>query len=564
MKKVDLPQPTLLLAPFCSNGTKNTIPLVNSDSSNPQLADLTNGFPLKTQGSPDDGNLPPERADFNGLGNLTTTYDFFYQAGGTFTFNSTISTAIGGYPKDARLWYTNDSGISMILRSTIDDNIDNFNTTPSCIGSTWVVESFAGVENSSVELLDYKFSDKLINNMNWILSDGSWLSGSTYTDVLSHLKEDIAFFPTNTPSIVVSNTGDFTNGTYVRDSSKDEVSGTTTYYGWTYNTTTFYLTIDIDSMSGSDAFSAIQGQRIYKKEDGSFYLTKHKVVKIESETVDNNGTTLTLTVWVGSDGHRIVDVTAGTDQETAVSAIYTQTGVAWYYLLDVANSKFKLPIENLNRLGLPQSVPVSGNEMMVGFTDGLYTGFANINTFGYTPSTSPLGTSVGVATSNAPYSNKTVGLTTDATKSGIVARSELTENAYDGRKYLYFYVGLFNQSAIEQTAGITATTINGKADVDLRNITSQAKEDIAGFGMPDYTSGVTISSNYEAVSNGYLRVQAYINDGTAVGYIDNIEVYRWKDDGNSHGTSFIPIAKGSIWTCSVGFEIQEFYPCLGG
>ena len=77
MKAVDFNQPELLLEVFAKNGTKNTLPLLNTDSANPQRADLTNGFPLATQGSPEDGKLPPERADFNALGFLTTSYDYF-------------------------------------------------------------------------------------------------------------------------------------------------------------------------------------------------------------------------------------------------------------------------------------------------------------------------------------------------------------------------------------------------------------------------------------------------------------------------------------------------------
>ena len=136
----NLTQPTLLLKPFAESGDKNTLPVTNTDASNPQLADLTNGFPQITSESPDDGGLPPERKDFNGLGYLTTTYDFFYQAGGTFTFNATISSAIGGYPKDARLWYTDSNGATTILRSTKNNNTDNFITTPSYIGTSWVAE----------------------------------------------------------------------------------------------------------------------------------------------------------------------------------------------------------------------------------------------------------------------------------------------------------------------------------------------------------------------------------------------------------------------------------------
>lgn len=147
----NLIQPTLLLKPFAQNGDKNDIPLVNNMITNPQLADLTHGFPEITSLRPAQGGLPPERKDFNALGYLTTTYDFFYQAGGVFTFNQTISDAIGGYPLNARLWYLDANGISMIVRSTIANNTNNFLTDSSCIGiagsnKPWVVESFRGIQ----------------------------------------------------------------------------------------------------------------------------------------------------------------------------------------------------------------------------------------------------------------------------------------------------------------------------------------------------------------------------------------------------------------------------------
>lgn len=136
-----LTQPELLLKPFAESGDKNTLPVTNTDASNPQLADLTNGFPQITSEDPDDGGLPPERKDFNGLGYLTTTYDYFAQAGGTYTFSPTISSAIGGYPQGARLWYTDGNGDSVILRSAIANNTYNFNTNSSYIGNQWVPET---------------------------------------------------------------------------------------------------------------------------------------------------------------------------------------------------------------------------------------------------------------------------------------------------------------------------------------------------------------------------------------------------------------------------------------
>lgn len=137
-----LTQPTILLKPFAESGDKNSIPVENTDAQNPQLADLTNGFPSITSDDPDDGGLPPERKDFNGLGYLTTTYDYFYQAGGTFTFNPTVSSAIGGYPLGARLWYTDSNGATSVLRSTIGNNTDNFNDGQGTgIGTTWVKDT---------------------------------------------------------------------------------------------------------------------------------------------------------------------------------------------------------------------------------------------------------------------------------------------------------------------------------------------------------------------------------------------------------------------------------------
>jgi len=136
-----LTQPTLLLKPFAESGDKNSIPVTNTDASNPQLADLTNGFPQVVSEDPDDGGLPPERKDINGLGYLTTTYDYFYQAGGTFTFNPTISSAIGGYPLGARLWYTDGNGATTVVRSTVANNTDNFNDgSATGIGTTWAPE----------------------------------------------------------------------------------------------------------------------------------------------------------------------------------------------------------------------------------------------------------------------------------------------------------------------------------------------------------------------------------------------------------------------------------------
>lgn len=192
----NLTQPTLLLKPFCQDGDKNQIPVQNDSLVDPQLADLTNGFPEITSRPPSQGGLPPERRDFNALGYLTTSYDWFYQAGGTFTFNQVISDSIGGYPLNARLWYTNSDGISMILRSTIANNTNNFLNDSSVIGAVgsgkpWVIENFSGVQ-SQYDILEYKYSANILNDIKWLRSDTfSWQSGAVYATAYQHLVDDI-------------------------------------------------------------------------------------------------------------------------------------------------------------------------------------------------------------------------------------------------------------------------------------------------------------------------------------------------------------------------------------
>ena len=511
MKKVDLPQPTLLLAPFCSEGNKNSIPYENTDSSNPQKADLKNGFPTKTQGSPDDGKLPPERADFNGLGNLTTTYDFFYQAGGTFTFSQTISTAIGGYPLGARLWHTNSGGQSMILRSTKDDNTDDFTQDESYIGSSWVIESMVGIDNASINLLDYKFSDKLINKMSWVLSNGSWLSGYTYTNAFTHLKEDVAFMPTNTPSIVVGSNSKFSSGTYTRSSSDDKVILGVSYYAWNNGTDTFYVLVDIDAMSGADAFVALQGQSIFEYDSDStnMYLTIHKIVKIEKETVGN----IDLYVWIGSDGHRIVDVMGGTDQDTAVSTLYSQIGIAWYYVLDVANNRFKLPQTKWNFVGSRGNVGKfvkEGLPNIIGKIDASALP-SSAEAFGEIPNVDELdidGAFEGIfggqgSTVESGGSEQLRGFSFDASKSNNIYGASTTVQQKATEMYLYFYVGGFNDTAITQTAGINADTINNKLDIDALNASSAGKNEVVSWGRQFTSVGSTIASGTISIAGTY-------------------------------------------------------------
>lgn len=173
MNSLDLPQ--ILYQPFAATGDKNTI--LNSPSTDdPQRANLQTGFPAITQIPIANGGIPPERMDFNGLGYLLSSFYFFTQCGGVYTFNQDVSNAIGGYPLGAVLYYTDSNGTTYKVRSLLENNTFDFVTTPSYIddkhwayvSSTPITQDTSASSTSNVfstaaaqSLINSKISDTL-------------------------------------------------------------------------------------------------------------------------------------------------------------------------------------------------------------------------------------------------------------------------------------------------------------------------------------------------------------------------------------------------------------------
>lgn len=169
MRSLDLPQ--ILYQPFASTGDKNTI--LNSPSTeDPQRANLQTGFPPITQIPIANGGIPPERMDFNGLGYLLSSFYFFTQCGGVYTFNRNVSNAIGGYPLGAVLYYTDSNGTTYKVRSLLENNTFDFVTTPSYIDDKhWAyVSSTPITQDTSASSTSNVFStaaaQSLINDVN--------------------------------------------------------------------------------------------------------------------------------------------------------------------------------------------------------------------------------------------------------------------------------------------------------------------------------------------------------------------------------------------------------------
>lgn len=277
----------------------------------------------------------------------------------------------------------------------------------------------------------------------------------------------------------------------------------------------------------------------------------------QTETISGH----TITYTLAEDGHKIVQVA----NASAVEGLYNDVGVAWYYILDLVNHRFKLPRENPARELLGQSAPVIGD----GKTIGLQNSSKNFGLYNYGSDSkampglaeSAYGTSKGTTITPqgvvTPYQG--LGLSQDSTKSGMIAKLSETTGVYKGKQYLYFYVGNYTQSATEQTAGLNSELFNGKVDLNAANLSAQGKSLISSIGMPsDRYEVLTLGASgatYTAPANGYF---AFFSSA-----VSNSSFYM--SDGYFRSTVIgaTGYANGNVFPVKKGDEVVLLYSSSG-
>lgn len=100
-----------------------TVPVTSQIGVNAGFASYNDGFVPDNFTQIAAGGVPPFGQDMNGVLNETTTWDQWYQAGAPIPFDSTFATAIGGYPKGAKLASAILAGADWY--STADNNTTN-------------------------------------------------------------------------------------------------------------------------------------------------------------------------------------------------------------------------------------------------------------------------------------------------------------------------------------------------------------------------------------------------------------------------------------------------------
>ena len=237
----------------------------------------------------------------------------------------------------------------------------------------------------------------------------------------------------------------------------------------------------------------------------------------ETEIVESN----IVTFYRATDGHKVCLA----DQEQAILNIYNDIGVAWYYILDTKNIRFKLPRTKWGFKGLRDSV---GAPIASGLPDHTHTrGTMNI-TGSFTQYKQEQS-----EVSGAFYYDGVVGQNTNGTGGGgkrirfSAARNwtgltstpdysyttqRLSQVQEPGTQmYLYFYIGENTQSALYNTAGLSAELFNSKLDLNASNLSTQGMSYMASMGMPsdkyiDLTLGAS-GTTYTAPANGFIQLR---------------------------------------------------------
>jgi hypothetical protein len=178
---------------------------------------------------------------------------------------------------------------------------------------------------------------------------------------------------------------------------------------------------------------------------------------LQSETV--SGTTIQF--YLADDGHKICPES----EMSNVAAIYAATGVAWYYIIDTANERFKLPRTKFGFTGLRDNVGKYVEPGLPNITGGFRNDGNKNNNSGLIWGTSGAfratsQASIAVYTPSSTATVSTAKISFDASESNAIYGNSTTVQTPAIQMYLYFYVEQFTQTALENTAGVVAEDFN--------------------------------------------------------------------------------------------------------
>lgn len=297
MQSMDLPQ--VLASVIAEVGTKNDIP---QESTGTYLASVETGFPDITLKPIAEGGIPPAGGDLNGMLNLLSQFYFYNQNGGTYTFDSDVSEAIGGYPQGAVLWY-NGGGKHIQVVSNVDDNTNDFTQDASYIGgssSPWsyVDTKIVNLPVGTLVTSDFPMTKDGLEPLN----SSSYTTGKILTDVNNTYPEFWNLCLANKQAAINGNAEFYrfnkTNAEYNAELSAkgfcgfyviDEVNHTIRlpYYGSAF--IQGYTSGDVDKQAGLPNITGLYSNRCLQygnegRSEGALYQTNYDYAQAAAGT----------------------------------------------------------------------------------------------------------------------------------------------------------------------------------------------------------------------------------------------------------------------------------------
>ena len=282
-----------------------------------------------------------------------------------------------------------------------------------------------------------------------------------------------------------------------------------------------------------------------------------KTLTPETETI---GLT-TITFYRTYDKKKIILPAEATNCDT----IYSDTGIAEYFILDTTNSRFKLPRNKWGYYGtgsgelgdyIAESLP-----NITGTISSIRTTAMSVSTSGmFTQSSNPSG---GYTWGINSSSEAPVKITASASNSSPTYQNDAPVQPRGSKGDLYFYVGAAGADVVAEIAGIKAETINNKADIDLANVSATGRARAIGWGMPDRSAAEQITLPFTPTKDGYI-LRNVINAGYIHITISGLMSYGGA--GQQNNASFLdPISAGEpvVRDSSSGTWTIYFIPCKG-
>lgn len=165
--------------------------------------------------------------------------------------------------------------------------------------------------------------------------------------------------------------------------------------------------------------------------------------------------------YIAPDGHRIVDASDTTQVQNVID-LYNATGVAWYYIIDTTSQRFKLPRTKFGFTGVRSGVGAYVEAGLPNITANWGAGCYNTSASGAVSYNG----NIGVVTDYGGQYAWNVGrFVLNANNASSIYGASTTVQPPATQMYLYFYVGNFTQTALENTAGVTTEVLNTKVTI---------------------------------------------------------------------------------------------------